>query len=807
VNIRILRAAPACLLIVIGTCAPAAASPGNRATALDRPWRDRPVSDAPTPAAPSRTAPRSQFSATPGAARTQPGLPGALENFEVVSKLEPKGPGGAFGGVEDGQIADLAVHKGFAYLNSSDDADCERGGVHVVDVNDSAHPKETTFIPAIQPYYHGEGVQALSIATPQFTGDLLAVNNETYSANCGGLVKAGGGFDLYDVSDPKEPKVLVQIAGDKSPDGSLEQSTEPAVRPKSYHSVFVWQDGPRAYLVGIDNTELADVDIFDITDPKRPVQIGDYDLVERFPEILEDEEGNGGHVFSHDAVVKRIGGRMVLLADYWDAGYVQLDVTDPRNPTRVTDTTFSGVDPLFPANGLSPEGNAQQGEFSADSQFLLAADEDFNAFRTVAKAVGGGSGSERRFDLLEGVDSSRIADLPDGELNGGTTFIGTACSAATIPTAPADDGNASTDDVALIERGVCGFAIKVEQARRKGWDAAIVFNDANRPDGDSLVDMNTGGATIPAAFTLRAIALGTAQVPGVLFEAARGAAPAVGTRGRDVSVKRVFDGWGYAHLYDAKTSEELDAYAIPEALDERYAGGNGPASSFGDLSIHEFATDPDTNLAYASYYAGGLRAFRFSREKGLVPTAKFVDPEGSNFWGVEQFTTADGQRLIAGSDRDSGLVILKYTGPGAERAGRKPVVVAPAPPTPPAAPGPPAPAARPVANADSTFTVTKPAFRRNRFTVTFTTEGPGISSTELTAVIGGKRTRLARRAVLLTRAGSTTYTVRLTRGESARLRRAIRRTRAKRLTGTIRTAFTARGQRAGKVLKSTMTLR
>ena len=133
--------------------------------------------------------------------------------------------------------------------------------------------------------------------------------------------------------------------------------------------------------------------------------------------------------------------------------------------------------------------------------------------------------------------------------------------------------------------------------------------------------------------------------------------------------------------------------------------------------------------------------------------------------------------------------------------------VPPAPPAPPAPPGPPAPPAGPRANTDSTFTVTTTAFKRNRFTVTFTTKGPGISSTELTAVIGGKRTRIARRAVLLTAAGRTTYTVRLTGGESARLRRAIRRTRAKRLTGTVRTAFTARGQTTGKTLRSTMTLR
>ena len=32
---------------------------------------------------------------------------------------------------------------------------------------------------------------------------------------------------------------------------------------------------------------------------------------------------------------------------------------------------------MLPDSGLTPEGNAHQGEFSFDNQFLLAADEDF----------------------------------------------------------------------------------------------------------------------------------------------------------------------------------------------------------------------------------------------------------------------------------------------------------------------------------------------------------------------------------------------------------------------------------------------
>ena len=60
-----------------------------------------------------------------------------------------------------------------------------------------------------------------------------------------------------------------------------------------------------------------------------------------------------------------------------------------------------------------------------------------------------------------------------------------------------------------------------------------------------------------------------------------------------------------------------------------------------------------------------MRVFRYSRLGGLQQVGAWIDSGGSNFWGVEQFTAADGTRLIAGSDRDYGLVILRYTGPGA----------------------------------------------------------------------------------------------------------------------------------------------
>ena len=135
--------------------------------------------------------------------------------------------------------------------------------------------------------------------------------------------------------------------------------------------------------------------------------------------------------------------------------------------------------------------------------------------------------------------------------------------------------------------------------------------------------------------------------------------PPVGTAGLPVRLAFDFDGWGYTHVYENGTGKlrRIDSYAIPEGLDERFATG------FGDLTVHEFATDPTEYLAYSSYYAAGMRVFRFGAD-GLTEVGKYIPERGANFWGVEQFTQ-NNVRYFAGSDRDYGLYIFRYTGSGA----------------------------------------------------------------------------------------------------------------------------------------------
>jgi hypothetical protein len=109
--------------------------------------------------------------------------------------------------------------------------------------------------------------------------------------------------------------------------------------------------------------------------------------------------------------------------------------------------------------------------------------------------------------------------------------------------------------------------------------------------------------------------------------------------------------------------QEIDAYAVEEALDPKYASG------YGDLSVHEVAVDPRRQgLAYLSYYSAGLRVIKYGN-RGITEVGHYIHENGNNFWGVEahRLTNArakrfNGQTLILASDRDSGLWIFQYTG-------------------------------------------------------------------------------------------------------------------------------------------------
>jgi hypothetical protein len=625
-------------------------------------------------------------------------LPQSQSNVELVSKLELITPG--FGPAAPEQIADVAVLKNAAYLTSwaqpfnPETETCERGGIFSVDISNPAAPVQLAFRAALPGNYHGEGAHAITFPDGR---DILAVNNETCSTD---TPERGGGFALFDVSDPANPTKLVDAAGDYGDVGDLvccDPEAEGAVDPiaHEYHSVFMWEDDGRVYLIGVDNNEQAqtDVDIFDITNPSAPVAVAEYDFDEEFPSILDGgQDGLGDNVLLHDMVVKEIDGIQTLLASYWDGGYVLVNIEDPANVTYIGDTQFADEDPLTGAT--PPEGNAHQAEFSHDNRFILAADEDFDTHRIVGEVEG-----------FEFIGAGQTADGGprlgrDRALSGDTRYVGSGCNAATI--APATPGVT----IAIVHAFNCPFVDKTINAESRGYTGVIIFAPSNDELEDFSCDtlLNLGGY---ANYTGDAITLWVTREAGFRMMG-RGEGfscggdnptptPAAPIEGVPVDIGSDFDGWGYAHLYrngSGKLAEVGTPFAIPEAIDERFS------TEFGDLSIHEFATDPDVNLAYSSYYSGGLRVLSYG-DDGLNEVGRYIDAAGSNLWGVEQFTSGC-ERLIAASDRDFGLYIFRYTGPGAA----EPCVPQPGPtptPTPEATPTPtPAPTVTSAATADTT---------------------------------------------------------------------------------------------------------
>jgi hypothetical protein len=560
-------------------------------------------------------------------------LPASSENVELVSKLE-------LSRVVPGKIADVGVFNGYAYLAAWGGETCKSNGVHVVDIQDPANPEEVAFIVSKEGSAPGEGVQTLHIDTPAFDGDILVTNNETCKDPAG-----FGGMNIHDVTNPEDPEPLAQGLGDTTVNGNRKKNAN------EIHSVFAWDAGDKAYAVIVDNEEGKDVDIIDITDPSKGRLIAEYDLDEMFPHITQ---AGLDEIFHHDMVVKEIGGRQILLSSYWDAGYVQLDVTDPLNITYLADSDFPTPDTEGIESGLvvDPEGNAHQSEFTLDNEYVIGADEDFGPYALIADNVDDGT----EIHASQGSDTRLLE--PGQLLTGASRFAGRACPGD--PAVP--PGDTASVDIAVVERGVCTFTEKVASViAAGGYDAVLIFNRTGTDGCDGSLGMSVEGDIPAFGVAPRGEGFAIFDTPYDNDACLAGAGPEqlpvpLGTVGDTLTFGSEFDGWGYVRLLDGTTMNQLDTYALPQAHDPAFASGSG------DLSVHEVATShQQADLAYFSYYAGGFRVTRIVDDQ-LVETGHFVDEGGNNFWGVQVFEH-DGQEYVAASDRDFGLYIFRYTGP------------------------------------------------------------------------------------------------------------------------------------------------
>ncbi|GAA0255987.1 hypothetical protein GCM10010492_66070 [Saccharothrix mutabilis subsp. mutabilis] len=616
--------------------------------------------------------------ATPAVTAAHPGQHGPLDGHLL-------GPG-AWGDLQllgkadltdtDDLIADVAIdpRSTHAYLANwgkpTCDANREDGdpdaGAYVVDITDLANPRRIGFIPHSQDSRPGEGMQAVPIGTRFYNGTMLVMNNE----HCGKNGK--GGVSLYDVSNPAKPVKLSEHFGDRA-NLSLGDSND-------IHSAFAWDAGANAYVVVTDNFESGgpDVDILDITNPRRPRLIHEIDINAAYPQLTQPQLGLT-QVFLHDMTVKRINGHWVLLLSYWDGGYIQFNVDNPTQPTLIGDTDFSHPDPqLLESTGQArtPEGNGHQAEFTSDDEYFLGTDEDFTPYGATDFAISTGA-SAGPYPSVPVPGSAPIVVLSDEVLNGPVVYGGYGCpDSAAVPTPGSIPGYEASlqpgeERIVVLQRGpagdpsapepACFPGQKAHQAVTAGWDAVVVVQRHGGPENPPYC--GSGG------FDDLVVAVCTSheayhRMFGTPVSTTYPDGPAIGTVGERVRATAAFDGWGYVHLFANRLDAggkfpELDTYAIEEGMGEARAVG------FGDLTVHEVATDPNhARRAYLSYYSGGMRALEIMctgpDSCELVETGGYLSPTGNDFWGVEAFTR-DGTTYVAGSDRDDGLYLFSTT--------------------------------------------------------------------------------------------------------------------------------------------------
>jgi hypothetical protein len=568
----------------------------------------------------------------------------SIENMKVVSKLRltKKSEG----------ITDVYALNGYAYVGKWY-PECPNAGVHVVDVRNPETPKKVAFVPSGGHDYVSEGVFAMHMDTAHFTGDILVMDNEPCDS------KYLGGISIWNVTDPTHPKPLAKGVGDRV----RNDPTNP--RPKRHasasHSAMAWQAGDKAYAVLVDNEERLDVDILDITDPRSPQLIGEFGL-DDWPQAKDEQSRGLGTFFSasfhHDMWVKEINGHFYMLLSYWDAGWILLNVDDPANPVYLDDFDYAAIDPLF---GMPPEGDAHQGMWSTDNQYILAADEDYTPLGFFLEIEDGPSPGLFRAEEFYG--ARLIArEYRDKRINGPTPYGGHGCSHRVIPSPSTLDLQPGEEKILVVQRGDCKLMKKAKRAHGAGYDSLVVAADHEASRGGDAPD----DPRCPLLFPRRRARINVACVGHHAFHLIYGTepnyegvetAPQPGVVGARINVGERFDGWGYLHLLDAATLDEIDSYAIPEA-------SSLPPRPFARLlSIHEIKPDPrpEVHLAYASWYGGGARVIRFGPE-GLAEVGHYAKRKKTDFWGTFPLAREGRRPLLLFSDRSFGLIALEYTG-------------------------------------------------------------------------------------------------------------------------------------------------
>jgi hypothetical protein len=336
----------------------------------------------------------------PGAAGAQERQP-ETRNTELVGHLAPSQQGG---------YGDVWAFRDVAYLGSLRSGDCRPpNGVWAIDLKDPARPRPLASF-AKFPGSDGEDVWVGAVRTKAFSGDLAAVGVQRCSRQDPGFA----GMALYDVRDPARPKELGRLETGFIGVHELGVVQRPDGRVLALAAV--------PYSFNLSQGRQGDLRIVDITDPRRPRQLADWDVRRDGPAAQRGQLAARQDVFAHSAWPFDKGSK--LFTSFWAAGVQFLDIADPSSPRLL------GQTPYRPEDGYR---GAHSGWFSADETLFVQNDE-------AMRAVGSGSHATWTFQrVFDTRDLARPRLL--------STF-------ATESAVPGSDDRVATDGIYSVHNAV-----------------------------------------------------------------------------------------------------------------------------------------------------------------------------------------------------------------------------------------------------------------------------------------------------------------------------------------------------------------
>jgi hypothetical protein len=522
--------------------------------------------------------------------------------------------------------------------------ECPGTGVDIVDISRPAKPKKIADT-LDYPLTSMEDMEVVSIKGR----DILGIGLQ----DCSGSAHLGTvGLELYDITDPRNPRFLSLFNGEDFADRFPPDMAGQEMHHGHVHELSLTKtpNGRTLALLSSPDLEamtargfpfangIGDLLIVDITDPANPFLAGDWGVLQE-PALgldvwFDSQRGGDARTLLHSVRANKNGTLAYL--SYWDAGYIILDITDPSNPKYLGKTEYLDDE----------EGNAHSVAEARGGNLLVAADEDFSPFEFTftSNAFAG----ERI--AIEATFTPPIVDSPSREMAGEVVHVGRGCPADPAAGLPVADPYLAdpAGKIALVQRGACRFDNKVARAQLAGATGVIVYG----LNGDeSLILM---GGDSPVVLGSPDVTGTVITIPAVFVQNSTGVLLRNGTPPVTARAAAVFNGWGYLRFFDIKDP----ANPVQIATFATANTNNEAVATEGTWSVH----NPEVvgNTVYASWYSDGVRILDISKPAAPREIAAWVgegkpaDAPGVDIWSV----VPHGDLLLL-SDRNYGLYILK----------------------------------------------------------------------------------------------------------------------------------------------------